>query len=152
MLSDPAHPIIRLTESPPDITGTTHLLPILLDSYRHVVLFIIADHTLHEPHPLFQRFVGMCVPFGVNLRPVILARIYRVGGLRKPSWSEDDILFLATNNNKTERGYGLNGKNEMGLFIIRPDGYIAYSASVDMGGNAFRNAETWLETNIVKSK
>ena len=152
MLPDAIHPVFSLTESTPNVAGTTHLLPLLLDSYRHVALFIIADHALHEPHPLFQRFAEMCKPYGENLRPAILARTYRIGGLRKPNWSDDEILFLATNSSTTERGYGLNGKKEMGLIVVRPDGYIAYSTLIDLGGNAFRSVETWLTTNLVNSK
>lgn len=150
MLPDPAHPIFSLTKLPPDTEGTTHLLPLLLESYKHIALFIIADHALHEPHPLFQKFQSVYKPYGQNLRSVILARTYRIGGLRKPDWSDDDTLFLATNSSTTEKGYGLNGKKEMGLLIIRPDGYIAYSDLIDPNGNAFESAETWLETNLVK--
>jgi hypothetical protein len=114
-------------------------------------MFIIADHALHEPHPLFQKFKSICKLFRQNLRPVILARTYRIGGLRKPDWSDDDILFLMTNSTTIEKGYGLNGKKEMGLIIIRPDGYIAYSDLVDLNGNALDIGETWLEANLVKS-
>ena len=112
---------------------------------------MIADHALHEPHPLFQKFAGMCKAYRGNLRPVILARTYRIGGLRKPDWSDDDILFLATNSSTAEKGYGLNGKNEMGLLILRPDGFVAYSDLIDLIGNAFDSAETWLEANLVRS-
>ena len=150
MLPDSAHPIFSLTDFTPNIGGTTHFVPQLLDSYKHIGLFIIADCALHEPHPLFQRFTDMCKPYGANLRPAILARTYRIGGLRKPTWSDNDILFLATNTSATERGYGLNGKKEMGLLIIRPDGYVAFSTLIDLGGNAFQSAETWLTANLVK--
>jgi hypothetical protein len=100
---------------------------------------------------LFQKFKGICKLFRQNLRPIILARTYHIGGFRKPDWADDDILFLATNSTTTEKDYGLNGKKEMGLFIIRPDGYIANSDFVDLNGNAFDIGERWLEANLVKS-
>jgi hypothetical protein len=115
------------------------------------VLFFTADHALHEPHPLFQKFASICEPYKKCLRPVILARAFRIGGYRKPNWASDEILFLGTNTHLTERKYGLNGKDEMGLIIIRPDGYIAYSTPVDVNGNAFDKMETWLVTTLVKS-
>lgn len=152
MLPDPVHPIFCLTDTPPNIAGTTHLLPLLHDSYKHIALFFIAGRTLHEPHPLFQKFASMCKPYASNLRPTILARAFRIGGYRKPNWATDDILFLGTNTNLTVRTYGLNGKDEMGLLIIRPDGYIAYSTVVDINGSAFERMETWLSTTLVKSK
>ena len=64
----------------------------------------------------------------------------------------DDILFLGTNTYLTEQGYGLSGKGEMGLIIVRPDGYIAYSTTVDANGNAFDEMEIWLTATLVKSK
>jgi hypothetical protein len=152
MLPDPAHPIFCITDSPPNVAGTTHLLSLIHDSYKHVALFFIAGHTLHEPHPLFQKFASICKPYGSNLRPVILARSFRIGGFRKPNWASDDILFLGTNTHLTEKTYGLNGKSEMGLLVIRPDGYIGYSTTVDLNGNAFDRMEAWLADTLVKSK
>lgn len=152
MLPEPKHPIFCLTESPPNVGGTTHLLPLILDSYRHIALFFMADHTLHEPHPLFQKFASICKPYGASLRPAILSRTYRIGGFRKPNWATHDILFLGTNTYLTEQGYGLNGKGEMGLIIVRPDGYIAYSTVVDANGSTFEEMETWLAATLVESK
>ena len=149
MIPDTKYPIFSITDSPPNIAGTTHLLTLILESYKHVALFIIADHALHPPHPLFEKFMDMCSPYRQNLRMVIIARTYRIGGLRKPDWSNDDILFLATNTGATERVYGLNGKKEMGLIIVRPDGYVGYSTLIDLYGNAFGHTETWLSENLL---
>ncbi len=151
MLPEPTHRIFSLTEFAANVGGTIHLLPLIVVTYKHIALFFVADRTLHEPHPLFQKFAAVCKPFGANLRPVILARAYRIGGFRKPNWATDDIFFLATNTYLTEQGYGLNGKCEMGLIIVRPDGYIAYSTTVDANGNAFDEMETWLAATLVKS-
>lgn len=153
MLPDSVHPIFSLADSPPYVNGTTHLLPLLCDSYKHIALFIIADHALHEPHPLFQRFVDICRQHKRSVRPAILARTYRIGGLRRPDWSEsdDNILFLATDSSKTEQGYGLNGKEMMGLLIIRPDAYVTHSTRIELDGTGFQSAEAWLEANLVIS-
>jgi len=150
MFPDPPHPIFCLTASPPDIAGSTHIMPYLRDSYKHIALFIIADHPLHEPHPLFQKFAAICKPYRNSLRPTILARAYYIGGFRKPDWSDDDILFLVTNNAIVERSYGLNGKDEMGLLIIRPDGYIAYSTPVDPNGHTLEMTDRWLMKILVR--
>ena len=152
MLPEPTHPIFCLTESPPNVGGTTHLLPLIHDSYKHIALFFVGDRTLHEPHPLFQKFASVCKPYEASLRPAMLARAYRIGGFRKPNWATNDILFLGTNTYLTEQGYGLNGKGDMGLIIVRPDGYIAYSTPVDANGNAFEGMETWLAATLAKSK
>jgi hypothetical protein len=151
MIPDPPHPIFCLTDSPPDLSGTTHLFPLLQDSSKYIVLFFIGEHALHEPHPLFQNFVASCKPYRSSLRPAIIARAYHIGGLRKPNWGNDDTLFLATKTTVTEQVYGLNGKNDMGLIVIRPDGYVAYSDLVDATGNAFRRLDTWLTTVLIKS-
>jgi hypothetical protein len=152
MLPEPTHPIFCLTESPPNVGGTTHLLPLIHDSYKHIALFFVGDRTLHEPHPLFQKFTSLYRLYGTSLRPAMLARAYRIGGFRKPNWATNDILFLGTNTYLTEQGYGLNGKGDMGLIIVRPDGYIAYSTPVDANGNAFEGMETWLAATLAKSK
>lgn len=152
MLPEPPHPIFSLTDTPPNLTGTTHLLPLIQDSYKHVALFFVGDNILHEPHPLFQKFVSICKSYKANLRPVILARSYRIGGMRKPNWSQnDDIQFLATHTGQTDKAYGLDGKTEMGILIVRPDGYIAYSHPVDLNGIALDNMDSWLARILVKS-
>jgi len=144
MFPEAPYPLLFISGSSADLTETTRLLPLLLKSHNHMAVFFIGDLVLHEPHPLFLRFVDLCRRFK-SLRPAIVARLHRVGGLRRPDWAEDDILFLAASSTKTERGYGLNGKREMGLVIIRPDGYVAYSALVDASGNTFRSTQSWLE-------
>jgi hypothetical protein len=126
-------------------------MSLIRSSYKHIALFIIADLTLHEPHPLFHQFSALCKPYSDSLRPVILARSVRIGGLRKPNWANEDILFLATNTSETEKTYGLDGKHQMGMVIVRPDGYIAYSSLVDRNGDAFEVAGKWLAGNLVKS-
>jgi hypothetical protein len=147
---DPPEAVFSLTASPPNVAGSTHFLPMILDSSRHVALFVIADRTLHEPHPVFQKFESICGPYRSSLRPVILALAYRIGGLRKPNWSSDDILFLATNNAEAEKAYGLNGKDEMDVIIVRPDGYIAYSTPIDNSGTNLDSITHWLQTSLVK--
>jgi hypothetical protein len=149
MLPDPTQPIFELTESPPNVAGTTHFLALLVESYKHIAIFFIADHTLHEPHPLFHQFSALCKPYSGNLRPVILARSLRIGGLRKPNWADSDIRFLATNSSETEKVYALDGKQQMGLLIVRPDGYIAFSNLVNANGDAFADAGKWLTANLV---
>lgn len=151
MLQDSLHPIFCITDSPPNVAGTTQLFRLIEDSYRHIALFFVADHTLHEPHPIFLKFGAACRPYRVSLRPVILGRAHRIGGLRKPNWADDDILFLATNDGVTERAYGLDGKKQMGLLIIRPDGHIAYSTLVEPCGNALDSMESWIATTLIKS-
>jgi hypothetical protein len=152
MLPDPQYPVFTLSSHQIDTTGTTHLNTILLENLKHIALFIIADHPLHEPHPLFQKFVATCKPFKASLRLAILARGYRIGGIRSPSWAneDDDILFLATNAIANEKVYGLNGKAEMGVFVVRPDGYVAYSDLVDLGGKTFDEMGRYLERILVK--
>ena len=71
--------------------------------------------------------------------------------MQKPSWADDDILFLATNAIANERVFGLNGKKEMGVFVVRPDGYIGFSAVVDMSGRAFDDVDDYLAMLFVKS-
>ena len=153
MLPDPPHPIYRLTDSPPSLTGTTHFLPLIQDSSKHIALFFVGDHTIHEPHPLLQKFASICKPYKANLQPAILARSYRIGGMRKPNWSKDndEIHFLATHTGETDIPYGLNGKKEMGILIIRPDGYVAYSHPVDLNGNTLDSMDSWLAKQLVKS-
>lgn len=150
MFPDPAEPVFCITDSPSSMTGTRKLVPLILESDKHVALFFIGDLVLHEAHPLFLRFASMCKLYG-HLRPIILARTSRIGGMRKPDWSDDDILFLATNSTRTKKTYGLNGKNDLGLIIIRPDGYVGYSMTIDESGNAFQSAEAWLELNLLKA-
>ena len=58
---------------------------------------------------------------------------------------------MATNTSETETTYGLDGKQQMGMVIVRPDGYIAYSGLVDRNGDAFEVAGKWLTGNLVKS-
>lgn len=152
MLPDTPHPIFCLTAFPPDVTGTTHVMSVLRNSYKHLVLFIIADHALYESHPLFQKFATMCKSFRSNLRPAILARAHRIGGFRRPDWSDDNIVFFGCNHGITEKAFGLNGKEEMGLLIIRPDGYIAFSTPIDSNGNNLDIVDQWLQTFLVKSK
>jgi hypothetical protein len=149
MLPDPIQPVFELTVSPPNVAGTTHLLALLRESYKHIAIFFIADRTLHEPHPLFHQFSALCKPHSGNLRPVILARSLRIGGLRKPNWADDEIRFLATNSSETEKVYGLDGKQQMGLLIVRPDGYIAFSSLVNANGDDFADAGKWLAANLV---
>jgi hypothetical protein len=124
----------------------------LSDSSKHIALFFIADHSLHEPHPLFQQFASICSSYSANLRPVILARAIRIGGLCKPSWSSDNIRFLGMGNASTEKTYGLNGKNEMGIIIVRPDGYVAYSTPIGANGENLDTIDKWLATILVKTK
>jgi hypothetical protein len=38
----------------------------------------------------------------------------------------------------------------MGLLIVRPDGYIAYSSLVDANGDAFEDLGKWLAAILVK--
>jgi hypothetical protein len=144
MFPDAPDPLICVSGSHADLTETTPLLPVLLNSYNHIALFFIGDLALHEPHPLFLGFAGLCRKFS-SLRPVMIARFYRFGGLRKPDWADDDILFLAASSSRTEASCGLNGRNEMGLVIVRPDGYVAYSAKVDAGGKELLGTQLWLE-------
>ena len=131
MLPEAPYPIFRLTDSPPNVDGVTHLFPSIHDSYKQASSRCSTNNCL---------------------RPAILARSYRIGGFRTPDWSSDDILFLATNTHLTEQAYGLNGKGEMGLLIIRPDGYIAYSTVVDTNGDMFEGVENWLASALVKWK
>src|ERR1700721_1858895 len=134
MLPDSSYPIFSL-DSPPDLAGTTRLLPLLLEESKHIALFFIGDLTLHEFHAIFAKFIQFYTPYLTNLRPVVLSRTYRLGGFRKPNWTPDnDILFLATNSSAVERRYGFNGKEEMGVFIIRPDGYIGISTIIQESG------------------
>ena len=150
MLPDPRYPIFSLTGLPAQ--GLTHLFSYLSDSFKFIALFFIADHILHEPHPVFERFAIICKPYASVLRPVILARTYRVGGFRRPDWAAGykNILFLSTNNTSTEKEYGLDGVKQMGLVIVRPDGYIAYSTLIDPSGSAFAKADRYLSTILLK--
>ena len=148
MFPEAPYPLLCISGSSADLTETTQLLPLLLDSYNHIAVLFIGDLVLHEPHPLFRRFVDLCRRFK-SLRPAIVARLHRVGGLRVPGWAEDEILFLAASSTKTEMEYGLNGKREMGLVIIRPDGYVAYSTLVDASGNPFPSTQSWLEQYLL---
>jgi hypothetical protein len=153
MLPDPPHAVFSLINSPASFEGSTHLFPMLSGSSKHIALFFIADHSLHEPHPLFQQFASICSSYSASLRPVILARAVRIGGLCKPSWSSgDDICFLGTRSASTEKTYGLNGKNEMGIIIIRPDGYVAYSTPISANGKNLDTIDKWLATTLVKTK
>lgn len=148
MFPEAPYPLLCISGSSENLTETTQILPLLLNSYNHIAVFFIGDLALHEPHPLFLRFVNLCKRFN-SLRSAIVARLHRFGGLRKPEWAEDDILFLAASSTKTEMGYGLNGIREMGLVIIRPDGYVAYSTLVDASGNTFRTTQSWLEQYLL---
>jgi hypothetical protein len=150
MLPDTPNPTISLTDSPANVSGSTHLFPMICDSFKHIALFVIADHRLPDPHPLFQTFSSICSPYKASLRPVILARSNRIGGLRRPNWASDDILFLATHKS-SETAFGLNGKDQMGIMIVRPDGYVATSITIDANGNNFKSLDTWLTSNLVKS-
>jgi len=147
MLPDPQHPIFSLTDLPRSTAGSTHLFTMLSDSSKHIALFIIADHSLHEPHPLFLKFASICKPYRESLRPVVLARASRIGGLRKPNWCTDDMLFLGTSP-LTETTFGLNGKGEMGVIIVRPDGYVAYSISVGTDGANLDSMAKWLTKSL----
>lgn len=150
MLPDAAQAVFPVAASPNE--GTTHLFHLLADSYKHVVLFFIAGHRLHEPHRLFEQFTALCEPYLSSLRPAILARTFCVGGFRKPDWAAEDkdILFLSTNSGTTDKQYGLDGKDQMGLLIIRPDGYIAYSTLVDESGKTFEKVDNYLTTILAK--
>jgi hypothetical protein len=143
MLSDCPVPVFSLTSEPPSMVGTTHLSTLLLDSSKHVALFFIGDTMVHRPQPLFEKFATICKRYQTNLRPVIVAQAHRIGGLRRPEWSNEDILFLGTKTSRTERVYGLNG-NEMGVLIVRPDGYIGFSIPIDRQGNAFNQIDSFL--------
>jgi hypothetical protein len=150
ILPDPIHPVFEITASPPNLAGTTHFLPLLWEAYKHIAIFFIADHTLHEPHPLFHQFSILCKPYSYNLCPVVLAWSFWIGGLQKPNWADDEILFLATNSSEMEKVYGLDGTQQMGLLIVRSDGYIGYSSLVDANGDAFEDVGKWLAAILVK--
>ena len=147
MFPDPPYPVYSLTASSLSTIGTTHLLPLLLESNKHIAIFFIGDLVLHEPHPLFLRFTSVCKQFK-SLRPVMVGRLHRLGGLRKPDWADDNTLFLATSSARTDRTYGMKGKNCTGLIIVRPDGYVAYSTIMDSGGKAFQSSEVWLDSHL----
>jgi hypothetical protein len=150
MLPDPRYPVFPLAASPAE--GSLHLFPLLTDSFKHVALFFIAGHELNEPHPLFDKFVALCEPYSESLRPAIMARTYAVGGFRKPNWAAEDknIIFLSTNSSSTEKIYGLNGKEQLGILIIRPDGYVAFSSLIDESGSEFKKVDNYLSTILVK--
>jgi hypothetical protein len=147
MFPDPPYSVYCMTASSLSTIGTTHLLPLLLESNKHIAIFFIGDLVLHEPHPLFLRFTSVCKQFK-SLRPVMVGRFHRLGGLRKPDWADDDTLFLATNSARTDRTYGMNGRYCTGLIIVRPDGYVAYSTRMDSSGNAFQSSQVWLESHL----
>lgn len=149
MLPDPRHPIFSLKLSPPSLSGTTHLIP-LLNTTKHIALFLISDLSVHEPHPLFHKFSAISEPYSKVLQPVILARAFRIGGFRKPDWAGDDIIFLAARGDINAE-FGLQGK-QLGLVVVRPDGYVAFSCLLDVSGRAFENAEKWLAGILVKDE
>lgn len=128
-------------------------MPLVRDSYKHIAIFFIADHALHEPHPLFEKFLSICDQYPSNLRAALVARTYRVGGFRTPNWAADlkNVIFLSTNNSTTEKEYGLDGDQQMGVLIVRPDGYIAYSTLVDASGSALSKVDKYLSTILVKN-
>ena len=85
------------------------------------------------------------------MRPVIVARHFQIGGYRKPDWAGDDVLFLATHTNLNERSYGLNGKGEMGVVLVRPDGYVAFSTAVEQNGSGLEEMANFMAKLFVKS-
>jgi hypothetical protein len=149
MLPDPTYPIFSL-EGPLDVAGTMRLFPLLRASSKHIALFIIGDLTLHEPHPIFSKFEEFFQPYLTSLRPAMLARTFRLGGFRKPDWAKDVILLLGTNSTATEKSYGLKGKQDMVLLIIRPDGYIALSTIISPSGAEFQEIDKYLSKILRK--
>jgi hypothetical protein len=147
MFPDPLHPIFSLKSTPPSLSGTTHLLP-LINTTKHLALFLISDLSVHEPHPPFLKFSAICKPYANALQPAVLARAYRIGGFRKPDWAGDGITFLASRGDVNGE-FGLVGK-QLGLVIVRPDGYVGFSCSVDESGGLLDYAAKWLEGMLVK--
>jgi len=147
MLPDPRHPIFSLTSSPPSISGTTHLLP-LLNTTKHTALFLISDLAVHEPHPLFLRFSATCKPYANILQPAVLTRAYRMGGFRKPDWAGENIAFLASRADINVE-FGLD-RRQMGMVIVRPDGYVGFSCLINASGGSFDYVEKWLAEMLVK--
>jgi len=151
MLPDPVRPVFRVAANPPDVHGTTHLLAILQEGSKYNALFFIGARTLHEPHPIFQAFISNCKPFSASVRPAIIARHFQIGGYRKPDWAGDDVLFLGTHTNLNERWYGLNGKGEMGVVLVRPDGYVAFSTIVEQNGSGLKAMADFMAKLFLKS-
>jgi hypothetical protein len=151
MLLDPIRPVFRITATPPDVHGTTHLFPLLQDGSKYTALFFIAARTLHEPHPIFLQFVAVCKPYSGSVRPAMMARAFQIGGYRKPDWAQDDVLFLGTHTNLNEKMYGLNGNGEMGVVLVRPDGYVAFSAIVGPNGNGLNEMGAFIAKLFVES-
>jgi len=149
-IPDPPSPIFCLTDNPPNVDGTTRLMPLIEESHKHTVLFLLGDKTIHEPHPLLLQFASVCTPYLSSARPAILGRAYCMGGLRTPNWASKDIMFLATETNLTEKRFGLNGKDDMGVVVIRPDGYVAFSSPVDAIGNGLIEMSLFLSQLFVK--
>jgi len=149
-MPDPPSPVFCLTNNPSNITGTTHLMPLIADSNKHTVLFLLGDKAVHEPHPLLLQFASICTPYLSSVRPAILSRGYRMGGLRTPNWASQDITFLGTETDLTEKKFGLNGKDDMGVIVIRPDGYVAFSSLVNANGYGFTELSDFLSQLFVK--
>jgi hypothetical protein len=151
MLPDPVRPVFRVNSSPPDVHGTTHLLTILEDSSKYTALFFIAARTLHEPQPIFRRFLETCKPCSGVVLPAIMGRYFSIGGYRQPNWAEGDVLVLGTHTNLNEKVYGLNGKDEMGVVLVRPDGYVAFSSPVREDGSGLKELGVFMAKLFVKS-
>ena len=148
---DPPSPVFCLTDIPPNVAGTTHLMALIQDSDKHIVLLLLADQAVHEPHPLLIHFTSATRPFLSCVRPAVLCRAYRMGGLRTPNWATKDIMFLATETNLAEKKYGLNGKDEVGVIVIRPDGYVAFSSRVSGNGNGLVEMSLFLSELFIRA-
>jgi hypothetical protein len=151
MLPEPVRPVFRVDSSPPDVHGTTHLLTLLESGPKYIALFFIATRILHEPQPIFRKFLGICKPYSAAVRPAIMARYFQIGGYRKPDWAEGDVLFLGTHTNLNEKVYGLNGKDEMGVVLVRPDGYVAFSSPAREDGSELNEMGAFMAKLCVKS-
>jgi len=151
MLPDSVRPVFRVAANPPDVHGTTHVLTILQHGSKYNALFFVGARSLHEPHPIFQAFIAHCKPFSASVRPAIVARHFQIGGYRKPDWAGDNVLFLGTHTNLNERSYGLNGKDEMGVILVRPDGYVAFSTAVEQSGSGLKEMRNFMSKLFVKS-
>lgn len=80
-----------------------------------------------------------------------MGRYFSIGGYRQPNWAEGDILVLGTHTNLNEKVYGLNGKDEMGVVLVRPDGYVAFSSPVREDGSGLKELGVFMAKLFVKS-
>lgn len=71
-----------------------------------------------------------------------------MGGFRKPDWAGEEIKFLASRG-LVNKEFGLESK-QMGVVLVRPDGYVGFSCLVDARGKSLDYAAKWLEGMLVK--